>query len=317
MANSTAANLGFELNNPPTDGISSLQFSPENPSLLLTASWDKKIRLYDVSSDELRQEWLDKAPVLDICFSDGDHGFSVGLDRKLKSLDLNAPGQSVIGSHEDAIRCVEYAKRTGQIITGSWDKHVGVWDPRTNASLGKYAQPAKVFSLDVVDYTLVVAMAGRSVCIYDIRNMKESLQCRESALKFMTRVVRCLPNGEGFASGSIEGRIAVEVFEPASQLKKYAFKCHRQTVDGVDYVYAVNALAFHPSFGTFASGGSDGVVNVWDGYNKKRLRQYPRYPTSISSLSFNCDGSLLAVASSYTYDEGEKEYVRKHYLFFD
>lgn len=33
---------------------------------------------------------------------------------------------------------------------------------------------------------------------------------------------------------------------PEAQVKKYAFKCHRQTVDGVDHVWPVNALAFHP-----------------------------------------------------------------------
>jgi len=61
------------------------------------------------------------------------------------------------------------------------------------------------------------------------------------------------------------------------------------------------------SHGTFASGGGDGVVNIWDGYNRKRLRQYPKYPTSISSLSFNCTGRYLAIASSYQFEEGEKE----------
>ena len=32
-------------------------------------------------------------------------------------------------------------------------------------------------------------------------------------------------------------------------------------------------------------------VNIWDGYNKKRLCQFHRYPTSIASLSFANDGS--------------------------
>ena len=52
----------------------------------------------------------------------------------------------------------------------------------------------------------------------------------------------------GWASGSIEGRIAVEYFDadPASQAQKYAFRAHRQTVDGVDCVYPINALAYHP-----------------------------------------------------------------------
>lgn len=47
-------------------------------------------------------------------------------------------------------------------------------------------------------------------------------------------------------------------------------------------------------------------MNVWDGSWKRRLIQYPRYPTSIAALSFNRDGSLLAVASSYTYEMGER-----------
>ncbi|KAJ1972051.1 mitotic spindle checkpoint protein Bub3, partial [Dimargaris verticillata] len=87
----------------------------------------------------------------------------------------------------------------------------------------------------------------------------------------------------------------------------YAFKCHRQVVQSVDVVYPVNAVAFHPIHGTFATGGSDGVVNIWDGLNKKRLRQYAKYPSSIASLAFSANGQWLAVASSYTFDEGEKE----------
>jgi WD40 repeat protein len=41
----------------------------------------------------------------------------------------------------------------------------------------------------------------------------------------------------------------------------------------MDVVYPVNAMAFHEPYGTFATGGSDGVVNIWDGNNKKRLFQ--------------------------------------------
>ena len=49
---------------------------------------------------------------------------------------------------------------------------------------------------------------------------------------------------------SVEGRIAVEYFDPSpeAQEKKYAFKCHRQTIDDVDHVWPVNALAFHPVY---------------------------------------------------------------------
>ena len=40
-----------------------------------------------------------------------------------------------------------------------------------------------------------------------------------------------------------------------AQSRKYAFKCHRRSEAGRDLVYPVNAIAFHPLFGTFATGG--------------------------------------------------------------
>jgi cell cycle arrest protein BUB3 len=36
------------------------------------------------------------------------------------------------------------------------------------------------------------------------------------------------------------------------------------------------------------------------------LRQYPKYNNAISSIDFNRDGTKLAVAVSYTWDNGEE-----------
>ena len=112
----------------------------------------------------------------------------------------------------------------------------------------------------------------------------------------------------GYATASVEGRIAVEYFDPspAIQEKKYAFKCHRQTIDDVDHVWPVNALAFHPTYNTFASGGSDATVSIWDHKVKKRLRQYTRYNAPVAAMAFSADGARLAVGASYTWDAGEE-----------
>jgi len=166
-------------------------------------------------------------------------------------------------------------------------------------------------------------MASRALHIYDLKSLAvltaqaaqpppniveaEPWQRRESSLKFMTRAVACMPNDAGYASSSIEGRVAVEWFDPSatSQARKYAFKCHRQTSpDGVDVVYPVNALAFHPVHGTFASGGGDGVVALWDGVAKRRIRQYQKYPASVAALSFSADGRFLAVGVSPGFEDG-------------
>lgn len=56
------------------------------------------------------------------------------------------------------------------------------------------------------------------------------------------------------------------------------------------------------------AGGSDGFVNIWDPFNKKRLCQFHRYPTSIASLAFSNDGTTLAIASSYMYEMDDIEH---------
>ncbi|KAH0503373.1 Mitotic checkpoint protein BUB3 [Microtus ochrogaster] len=109
---------------------------------------------------------------------------------------------------------------------------------------------------------------------------------------------------------SIEGRVAVEYLDPSPEVqkKKYAFKCHRLKENNIEQIYPVNTISFHNIHNTFATGGSDGFVNIWDPFNKKRLCQFHRYPTSIVSLAFSNDGTTLAIASSYMYEMDDMEH---------
>ncbi|PUZ40527.1 hypothetical protein GQ55_9G431100 [Panicum hallii var. hallii] len=309
-----AMGSGKELANPPSDGISNLRFSNHSNNLLVS-SWDKTVRLYDADTNVLKGEFVHPGAVLDCCFHDDSSGFSAGADHTVRRLVFSSSKEDVLGRHDGPVRCMEYSYAAGQVITGSWDKTVKCWDPRgvsgpERTLVGTYTQPERVYSLSLVGNRLVVATAGRHVNIYDLRNMSQPEQKRDSSLKYQTRCVRCFPNGTGYALSSVEGRVSMEFFDlsESAQSKKYAFKCHRKSEAGRDTVYPVNAIAFHPIYGTFATGGCDGFVNVWDGINKKRLYQYSKYASSIAALSFSKDGHLLAVASSYTYEEGEKSH---------
>lgn len=149
----------------------------------------------------------------------------------------------------------------------------------------------------------------------------EPWQDRLSNLKFMARAVACNPDGSGFATSSIEGRVSVEYFDEKRDEEKYAFKCHRQTStmplsadaqpgdegEKVDVVYPVNALAFHPTFGTFATGGGDGTVAVWDANSRRRVRQYKELGASVAALDFSRDGKFLAVGVSPGFEDGMEE----------
>ncbi|CAI5978984.1 unnamed protein product [Closterium sp. NIES-64] len=276
----------------------------------------QNLRLYDAGANTLRGTFPRRGPVLDCCFHDDSSGFAGSADQSVVRYDFNVGREDVLGHHQGAVKCVEYSHATGQLITGGWDRTVRCWDPRAPSSHLRLTvtaeQPERCYSMSLAAHRLVVAMAGRHVSIYDLRNMSQPEQRRESSLKFQTRCVRCYPTGTGYALASVEGRVAMEFFDPSetAQAKKYAFKCHRRAEGGRDTVFPVNAIAFHPIYGTFATGGCDGVVNIWDGNNKKRLYQYAKYPTSIAALSFSRDGRLLAVAASYTFEMGDIPHER-------
>lgn len=64
-------------------------------------------------------------------------------------------------------------------------------------------------------------------------------------------------------------------------------------------------LIMFDRYGTFASGGGDGIVSLWDGMAKRRLRQYQKYPASIAGLSFSNNGKYLAIGSSSGFEDGK------------
>ncbi|TTC29621.1 Mitotic checkpoint protein BUB3 [Bagarius yarrelli] len=297
----------FKLNQGPDDSISAVKFSPNSSQFLLVSSWDSSVRLFDVGGNSLRIKYMHTGPVLDCAFYDPTHSWSGGLDCQLKMHDLNTDQDTIVGAHEAPIRCVEYCPEVNVMVTGSWDMSVRLWDPRTPCNAGTFTQPEKVYTLSVAGDRLIVGTAGRRVLVWDLRNMGYVQQRRESSLKYQTRCIRAFPNKQGYVLSSIEGRVAVEYLDPSLEVqkKKYAFKCHRLKENGIEQVYPVNAISFHSIHNTFATGGSDGFVNIWDPFNKKRLCQFHRYPTSIASLAFSGDGSLLAIASSYMHEMGD------------
>lgn len=296
----------------PLDCISRVRFAPfqNGSNHLLVSSWDAHVRLYDVTTGLLTGLHKHSRAVLDCSFMhDTSRFLSVGLEKSLVLVDFQAQQETLLGLHNEPIKCVEFHQPTQQILTGSWDRTLRVWDPRHpqhcihTVNLG-----CKVFALDVGIDKVLVGGADRCIHIYDVRQFGAPLEKRESSLKHQIRAVKISIDQQSFASSSVEGRVAIEYINPEDNLRsKYAFKCHRaKDANGSEAVHPVNALAYHPVHGTFATGGSDGGVCVWDGYAKKRLWRLNPFDTSISSLCFSSDGSQLAIGVSYTYDNGEK-----------
>lgn len=87
----------------------------------------------------------------------------------------------------------------GALVSGSWDRTLKFWDPKSNSSqaTSSHTLPERIYHMDLVGHTLVVAMASRLFQIWDVRNMQSPVSQRESSLKYMTRAVACMSDQKG------------------------------------------------------------------------------------------------------------------------
>ncbi len=67
-----------------------------------------------------------------------------------------------------------------------------------------------------------------------------------------------------------------------------------------EVVYPVHAIAYHGPYGTFATGGGDGVVNIWDGDNKKRLFQIARCGAPAGSVAVETSSAVCPLPCALT-----------------
>ncbi|KAL7539021.1 hypothetical protein ACHAWF_006273 [Thalassiosira exigua] len=335
------------LPSPPNDGITSLRYLPPSCSPG-GASWDGALRIHDATAKSLAAtQAMDSGPLLSMAVGGASSSlgrgavFAGGNEGSVKMFDVATSAVSTVGRHSpdaETSDLIAGKKKAGVsclssigehlVASAGWDAKFHVWDLRRSSAeaVATVELPGKAFDMDVSSdgKRAVVATSGRRNCFVDLRKpepedeendddekMATLALDRESSLKYQTRCVRFFPDGQGIAAGSIEGRVAVEYLDDlgtsSGSKKKYAFKCHRAG----EHVYPVNAIAFYSVHGTFATGGADGTVVTWDGGNKKKLSGIAKCPTSVACLAFNHDGTQIAIASSYTYEEGERDHPRE------
>lgn len=303
-----------DLANPPEDSISDLAFSPQ-AELLSVASWDKKVRIYEINANgdsQGRAMYEHQQPVLSThWYPDGTKVVSGGCDNVVRAYDLQSGQAPQIGAHDSAVsgvRVVDVGMGQPIVASVSWDKTLRYWDARQQNAVATVQLPERAYSLDSRQKLLVTATAGRDICVVDLSNPGTIFRTVQSPLKWQTRCVSCYFDGSGYAVGSIEGRCAIQYVDPGVQSTKgFSFKCHRETKSATEtLVYPVNSIAFHPTFGTFATAGSDGTIHIWDKDQRHRLSKYAPVGGTIPACTFNRNGTIFAYAVSYDWSRGHQ-----------
>ena len=305
-------NNDIEVRDAATDGISCVAWSP-TANFLVAGSWDNQIRCWEVQQNGQavpKAATSHAAPVMCAGWAaDGARVYTGSCDKTAKVWDLATNQAMQVAAHDAPIKDVFWVPEKNFLVTASWDKTIKFWDGKSATPGATLQLPERAYATDVRGELLVCATANRKVVIVNLNNPSTIHDVVESPLKYQSRCVACWPDRRGFCLGSIEGRVAVHHVSKSEQDKKgnFAFKCHRENSD----IYAVNCIHFHPTFGTFATVGADGMYTFWDKDNRQRLKSFSKCSAPIPCCAFNRDGTIFAYAVSYDWSRGSEHYNPK------
>ncbi|UKK01891.1 mitotic checkpoint protein [Theileria orientalis] len=293
---------------PPRDVITKVLFGNKT-NILAVSAWDQTVKFYDPTLHKKKQFLHNlelESPVMDFVFFEDDRKMAFGcLDNSVSILDVETKNSFTVGRHNGPVRCIRYHEPTNTLITGGWDKRVKVFDMRSS-NLKPVVDVeifGKTYCMDLAKDNLVVGDSMKRVYVYDLSNGFSGFsnpKTKDGILKFQYRCLKCFPDATGYVLSSIEGRVAWEYFPKyaTSESQQYAFKCHRNKTGDSDVAFPVNCIDFHPNFGTFVTGGADGLICGWDGLARKRLWKSSKFKGTVASVSFNYLGNKLAIGIS-------------------
>jgi len=307
----------LEVESPPKDSVSSLEFSPANSSetFLIAGSWSNDVRLWKINDSGVsipKASQNLEGPTLDVCWSDDvSKVFVASVDRTAKMWDLNTDSLIQVAQHDAPIKTCHWIKTSNYtcLMTGSWDKTVKFWDTRQSTPMKTLQMPERVYSADAKHGMAIISCADRKIVCLKLENEPAQYKTIESPLRFQHRCVAIFKdkhqqNGEGFALGGIEGKVAIINLNSKNPRENFTFKAHRNEAD----VFAVNQMAFNPQHGTLATVGSDGKYHFWDKNARQKLKHGDQHDLPVSACAINSKGNLFAYSESYDWCQGHEFY---------
>ena len=157
-----------------TAPITQVQISPDD-SLLISASADKTIRLWNISTGELiRTIAGHNERVTALSFSPDRESFaSASTDRTIKIWGIDGDLRTILQGHTNEVTTIAFSS-TGRLASGSADNTVRLWDidRRTSTILGKHNGIVSTLAFSPDGKTLASGSRDSTISLWSVDDAK-------------------------------------------------------------------------------------------------------------------------------------------------
>ncbi|PVU92372.1 hypothetical protein BB561_003867 [Smittium simulii] len=281
--------------------VTSLATTPENPNMLVSASRDKTIIIWNLTRDEVNYGVPRRSLTGHNHFiqsvalsSDGQFAMSASWDKTLRLWNLNT-GKTIrqFNGHKSDVLSVSFSPDNRQIVSGSRDKTIKLWN-----TLGecKYTVQEEghsdwvsnvCFSPNSASPIIVTAGWDRVVKVWDC--IKFKLRTNHFGHTGYINTITVSPDGSLCASGGKDG---VAMLWDLNEGK------HLYSLEAGDII---NALVFSPNRYWLCAATSS-CIKVWDLESKSPVCELSPEFVNVGrkstkpecvSLAWSADGSIL------------------------
>lgn len=282
-----------------TKGVAAMRWFPRTAHLLLSASMDCRIKLWEVYNERrlLRTYFGHRQAVRDINFNNSGKLFlSAAYDRYIKLWDTET-GQVVSRFTSRKIPyCVKFnpdRNKQHLFVAGTSDKKIICWDTRSGDIVQEYDRHlGAVNSITFVDENrrFVTTSDDKSLRVWEWDIPVDMKYIADPTMHSMPAVTPA-PNGKWLACQSMDNKIVI-----FSALNRFKMN-RKKTFTGHMVAGYACTLDFSPDMSYLVSGDADGKCYIWDWKTTKLYKKWKAHDNvCISVLWHPHESSKLVTA---------------------